>query len=102
MHTAYLTPGTCRIPLGKQKSPGPAAHLISATLPAQWGHARFYQGALQKLGPEDICNDVKETTHFPSTGVVLGAALLSLGEKFLPSPPLNSSIKYYAYSNPTD
>lgn len=102
MCTAYLIPGACRIPLGKRESTGPAAHLISATLPAHWGHDRSHQGALEELGPEGICNDVKEATHFPSTGLVLGAALLSLGEKFLPSPPPNSSIEYYAYSNLTN
>lgn len=87
MCTAYLIPGTCQIPLGKQESTGPAAHLISATLPAHWGHARSHQGAVEELGPEDICNDVKETTHFPSTGVVLGAALLVSGKNFSPVYP---------------
>lgn len=63
----------------------------SATLHAHWEHACSQLGA-EEMGPENICNEVKGSTHFLSTGVVVGLAPLGLREQFLPSPRPSANV----------
>lgn len=64
--TSFLAPAGHPWGRGGGAGAGQAAPFVSATLPAHWDPACSQQGSEEKMGPEDICNDVKGTHSFPS------------------------------------